>query len=182
MDMGKEDWLEPPPQKVAPAAEPKAAATAPKMDDFEAMLADYDRRKQQEAERIVKRALEIETARTKGAEALKTHVLPHAREVVNKLRQSGHRVVYQESLEHYPPNIRVHLYPKLGPMDVQGTTRWTLEMTWGDPQPDRLFATRWTSTGLADMVDLGSAGGAELDQLWVREQFLDFVRHALDLS
>src|SRR5262245_38329156 len=100
--MGKEDWLEPPPPRAAQASAPKAEPPAPpKMDDFETMLADYDRRKQQEAERIVKRALEIETARTKGAEAIKAHVLPHAREVVSRLRQSGHRVVYQESLEHY---------------------------------------------------------------------------------
>jgi hypothetical protein len=103
-------------------------------------------------------------------------------DVAGRLRQAGHRVVYQELLEAYPPNLRLHLYPKAGPMDLEQPSRRTLELTFGDPDPDKLHATRWTSTGLADMVDLGSVASADLDELWVREQFLNFVRTSLELS
>jgi len=43
-------------------------------------------------------------------------------------------------------------------------------------------AQRWTSTGLGEMVQLGSASDSEIDELWVREQFLNFVRRALELA
>ncbi len=67
-------------------------------------------------------------------------------------------------------------------MDLSEPRRWTLELTWGNPEPDRLVAQRWTSTGLGDMVQLGSASDSEIDELWVREQFLNFVRLALELA
>ena len=181
----REDWNEPatPRADAAPKAEPKPEPrSSSSIDDFDLLLADYERRKQTDAERTVKRALELETARRKGAEAMRRHLLEHAREVAGRLRSAGHRVVYQEMLEAYPPAVRMHLYPKAGPMDLEDSRRWTLEFTWGDPDPDRLCARRWTSTGLADMVDLGSIPASELDQLWVREQFLSFVRNALALS
>ena len=179
----REDWHEPaaPKPEAAPKTEsPQRPSSS--TDDFEMLLNDYERRKQGDAERIVKKALEIETARRKGAEAMRRHVLEHAREVAGRLRSAGHRVVYQEMLDAYPPSLRLHLYPKIGPMDLEETRRWTLEFTWGDPDPDRLCARRWTSSGLADMVDLGSVPANELDSLWVREQFLSFVRNALALS
>src|SRR5688572_33352709 len=105
----RDDWNEPThPPKPLPAAKadhPQASGN----DDFEALLADYERRKQQSAEATVRRALEIETARRKGAEAMRRNAITHAREVAGRLRQAGHRVVYQELLEAYPPNLRLHL-------------------------------------------------------------------------
>ena len=184
----RDDWNEPTPPKAAPPQQqplprPEQPAQAGATnDEFEALLSDYERRKQQDAERTVRRALEIETARRRGADAMRRHAVGHARDVAGRLRSAGHRVVYQELLEAYPPNLRLHLYPKAGPMDLEEPRRWTLELTWGDPEPDKLFARRWTSTGLADMVDLGSVAANELDELWVREQFLAFVRKALELS
>jgi hypothetical protein len=182
----RDDWNEP---TTPPKGEPAPKAEQPTQqrgvasgEDIDSLLNDYERRKQQDAERVVRRALEIETARRKGSEAMRKHALEHAREVSGRLRQAGHRVVYQELLEAYPPSLRLHLYPKTGPMDLEEPRRWTLEFTWGDPDPDRLCARRWTSTGLADMVDLGSVPANELDELWVREQFLSFVRNALALS
>ena len=67
-------------------------------------------------------------------------------------------------------------------MDLAEPRRWTMELTWGDPDPDRLVAQLWTSAGLGEMIELGSALADEIDQLWVREQFLAFVRQALDLT
>jgi hypothetical protein len=176
----RDDWTEPTPKtQPLPKAEQQTGASP---DEFESLLADYERRKQQDADRTVRRALEIESARRKGSEHMRRYILPHARDVAGRLRQSGHRVVYQELLEAYPPSVRLHLYPKAGPMDLEEPRRWTLELTWGDPEPDKLFARRWTSTGLADMVDLGSVSAGDLDELWVREHFLAFVRNALELS
>jgi hypothetical protein len=188
----REDWQvpEPPkPQAAAPAATPQAVPplAASPVDDgpfagIDDLLTDYERKKQEETRGLVNRALELEAARTKGAELLRKHVLPHAREVAARLRKAGHRVLYQELLESYPPNVRLHFYPKVGPMDLTEPKRWTLELTWGDPEPDALVAQRWTSGGLGEMVELGSVPAAELDQLWVREQYLNFVRRALDLT
>jgi hypothetical protein len=131
---------------------------------------------------MVQRAFKLENARKKGAEHLRRYALPHAREVAERLEQAGHEVVYQEFLDAYPPNVRLHLYPKAGPMDFEKVPRWTLELIWGDPEPDRLFARRWTSAGLGEMQDLGSVPAIDVDELWVREQFTSFVRDALDLS
>jgi hypothetical protein len=60
--------------------------------------------------------------------------------------------------------------------------RWTIELVWGDPEPDRLYAKRWTSDGLGEMDQLGSIPDIDVDELWIREQFLSFVRDALDLD
>ena len=151
-------------------------------DPLESLLSDYERRKQEETRRMVQRAFKLENARRKGAEHLRRFALPHAREVAERLQQAGHRVVYQEFLDAYPPSLRLHLYPKGSAMDLQEPKRVTLELVWGDPDPDRLFARRWTTEGLGEMDERGSVPAGELDELWVREQLLSFVRDALDLA
>jgi hypothetical protein len=151
-------------------------------DQLDTLLTDYERRKQDETRRMVQRAFRLENARKKGAEHLRRFALPHTREVAERLEAAGHKVVYQEFLDAYPPNVRLHLYPKSGPLDLDESGRWTIELVWGDPQPDRLFARRWTSDGLGKMQDLGSVPAIDVDDLWVREQFLSFVRDALDLT
>ncbi|HSH74443.1 MAG TPA: hypothetical protein VLA09_01970 [Longimicrobiales bacterium] len=151
-------------------------------DNLESLLADYDRRRQDEARRIVQRAFKIENARRKGAEHLRRFALLHTREVADRLQQAGHQVVYQEFLEAYPPNVRLHLYPKGGPMDLDEPRRTTFELVWGDPEPDRLFARRWTSEGLGALSELGSMPAVDVDELWVREQLMSFLRDALELA
>ena len=181
----REDWIQPEPQAPPPAptqTEQKEPREADPLDDLDGVLSDYERRKQLQARDLIQRALQLEHARIKGAEVLSKHVPSHARDVVGRLRKGGHRVLYQELIESYPPNVRLHFYPKVGPMDLSEPRRWTLELTWGNPEPDRLVAQRWTSTGLGEMVQLGSASDSEIDELWVREQFLNFVRRALDLA
>ena len=145
-------------------------------------MTDYERRKQDETRRMVERAFRLEEARKKGADHLRRFALPHTREVAERLEQSGHRVVYQEFLDAYPPNVRLHLYPKVGPLDLEDSKRWTIELVWGDPEPNRLYARRWTSNGLGEMQQIGSVPEIDVDELWVREQFLSFVRNALDLD
>jgi hypothetical protein len=151
-------------------------------DSLESLLSDYDRRKQDETRRLVQRAFKLENARKKGAEHLRRYALPHTREVADRLQQAGHRVVYQEFLDAYPPNVRMHLYPKGGALRLADPKRWSIELVWGEPDPDRLYARRWTSDGLGEMLDLGSVSDIDIDELWVREQFLLFVREALDLE
>lgn len=152
-------------------------------DQLESLLSDYERRQQEETRRLVQRAFTIEAARREGAELLRRCVLSHSREVAERLEHAGHRVIYQEFLDAYPPSVRLHLYPKKGPLELDESRRWTVELVWGDPDPDRLCARRWTSDGgLGEMVELGSVSGTDLDELWVREQFMTFVRDALDLS
>ena len=153
-----------------------------KNDHLESLLTDYERRKQDETRRMVQRAFKLENARKKGAEHLRRYALAHTREVAERLQQAGHKVVYQEFLDAYPPNVRLHLYPRGGPMDLEEPKRWTMELIWGDPDPDRLFAKRWTSEGLGETEELGSVPAIDVDELWVREQFLSFVRDALDLT
>jgi hypothetical protein len=150
--------------------------------DLDALLSDYERRKQDETRRMVQRAFKLENARKKGAEHLRRFALPHSREVADRLQQAGHKVVYQEFLDAYPPNVRLHLYPKGGPMDLQEPKRRTLELVWGDPEPDRLFVRRWSSEGLGEMHEVGSVPAVDVDEIWVREQLLAFVRDALDLA
>jgi len=178
----KEDWPELPSPVESASSDSPVTREGDQVDEFDTLLADYERRKQEEARNLIQRALQLEHARSKGADLLRTHVLSHARDVAGRLRKAGHRVLYRELLESYPPNVRLHLYPKAGPMDLSEPTRWTLELTWGEPEPDRLVAQRWTSAGLGEMVELGSVEASEIDQLWVREQFLHFVRRALDLK
>ena len=151
-------------------------------DQLESLLTDYERRKQDETRRTVQRALRLEDARKKGADHLRRFALSHTREVAERLEQSGHRVVYQEFLDAYPPNVRLHLYPRVGPLDLEDSKRWTIELVWGDPEPDRLYARRWTSNGLGEIQQVGSVLDIDVDELWVREQFLSFVRNALDLD
>lgn len=151
-------------------------------DPLESLLSDYERRKQDETRRMVQRAFKLENARRKGAEHLRRYALPHAREVAERLQQAGHEVVYQEFLDAYPPNVRMHLYPRGGAMDLEQPRRMTIELIWGDPEPDRLFVKQWTSSGLGEAQDVGSVPAIDVDELWVREQFLAFVRAALDLG
>jgi hypothetical protein len=151
-------------------------------DNLESLLTDYERRKQDETRRMVQRAFKLENARRKGAEHLRRFALPHTREVAEKLQQAGHQVVYQEFLDAYPPNVRLHLYPKGGPLDLEEGKRTTMELVWGEPDPDRLVARRWTTGGLGEMVEQGSVPAVDVDELWVREQLLAFVRDALNLG
>jgi hypothetical protein len=153
-----------------------------KPDDLESLLTDYERRQQDETRRMVQRAFKLENARKKGAEHLRRFALPHAREVAERLQGAGHRVVYQEFLDAYPPNVRLHLYPKTGPMEGAEPKRMTIELIWGDPDPDRLVARGWASEGLGGVQELGSVPAVDVDELWVREQLLAFVRDALDLA
>lgn len=131
---------------------------------------------------MVQRAFKLENARKKGAEHLRLFALPHTREVADRLQEAGHEVVYQEFLDAYPPNVRLHLYPRRGPMDLEKSTRLTLELVWGDPEPDRLFVRRWTTEGLGEMQEQASVPAVDVDELWVREQLLTFVRDALELT
>jgi hypothetical protein len=150
-------------------------------DQLEALLSDYELRKQDETRRMVQRAFKLENARKKGAEHLRRFALPHTRDVSDRLRQAGHEVVYQEFLDAYPPSVRLHLYPKGGSMDFDRPNRKTIEFVWGEPEPDRLFVRTWTPEGLGDVKDMGSVPAVDVDELWVREQLLTFVRDALDL-
>jgi len=151
-------------------------------DQLDSVLTDYERRKQDETRRMVQRAFKLENARRKGAEHLRRFALPHSREVAEKLQQAGHTVVYQEFLDAYPPNVRLHLYPRTGPMELEDARRRTFELVWGDPTPDRLFVRCWTQDGLGDVQEQGSVPAVDVDELWVREQLLAFVRSALELG
>ncbi len=151
-------------------------------DPLDTLLSDYERRKQDDTRRMVQRAFKLENARKKGAEHLRRFALPHTREVAERLQQAGHEVVYQEFLDAYPPNVRLHLYPKAGPLDLGQRQRLTIELIWGEPEPDRLYVRRWTSEGLGEVREMGSVPAVDMDELWVREQLLAFVRDALDLA
>jgi hypothetical protein len=151
-------------------------------DQLDSVLSDYESRKQDETRRMVQRAFKLENARRKGAEHLRRFALPHSREVAEKLQQAGHTVVYQEFLDAYPPNVRLHLYPKSGPLDFDEPRRRTIELVWGEPTPDRLFARWWTQDGLGDVKEQGSVPAVDVDEIWVREQLLAFLRSALDLD
>lgn len=159
---------------------PRFVMTPP--DQLDSLLTDYERRKQDETRRMVQRAFKLENARKKGAEHLRRFALPHLRDVADRLQEAGHAVVYQEFLDAYPPNVRLHLYPKTAPMDLEESKRRSLELVWGDPEPDRLFVRRWTSQELGEVQDQVSAPAIDVDELWVREQLLAFVREALDLA
>lgn len=150
-------------------------------DPLETLLTDYERQKQDETRRMVQRAFKLENARKKGAEHLRRYAIPHTREVADRLQQAGHTVVYQELLDAYPPNVRLHLYPQRGPLELEERRRMTIELVWGEPEPDRLFARRWGVGGLGEMQELGSVPAVDVDELWVREQLLSFVRDALNL-
>ncbi|MEX2048868.1 MAG: hypothetical protein WEB90_04760 [Gemmatimonadota bacterium] len=151
-------------------------------DNLDSLLTDYERRKQDDTRRMVQRAFKLENARKKGAEHLRRFALPHSREVADRLQQAGHKVVYQEFLDAYPPNVRLHLYPKGGPLELSEPKRLSIELVWGDPDPDRLFVRRWTAEGLGEMQEVASVPAVDVDEIWVREQLLAFVRDSLDLA
>lgn len=146
---------------------------------LEALLSDHERRKQDETRRQVQRALKLEEARREGNQHMRQALLGESRDAAERLERAGHTVVYQEFLDAYPPGARIHLWPKSGPMDMEDPKRVTLEFTWGDPDPGKLCVRRWSTAGLGNAVDQGSAGPGDLDGLWVREQILTFVRVAL---
>ena len=150
-------------------------------DRLESLLTDYERRKQDETRRLVQRALLLEEDRKQGADCFRRWALQHTRDVADRLQQAGHGVVYQELLDAYPPNVRIHLYPKQSPLDEEKPGRVTLELTWGEPGANELVAKRWTAEGLASVKNQATVSADELDELWVREQLLTFVRDALDL-
>jgi len=151
-------------------------------DQLETLLNDYEQRKQDETRRLVQKALLLEEDRKRGAEHLRRAVLQHTRDVAERLQHAGHGVVYQELLDAYPPNVRIHLYPKASPLDDEKPGRTTLELVWGGPEAEELIAKRWTAEGLASARNQGVVSAAELDDLWVREQLLAFVRDVLDLT
>ncbi len=153
---------------------------ANKDDRLEFLLSEYERRKQDETQRQVQRAIRLEEARKRGAEFLRRYALEIVREVAERLQQAGHRVVHQELLDAYPPSVRIHLWPKGGPLDETEPKRNTLELVWGDPDQDALCAKRWTSEGLHQLQQLGSARAGILDELWVKEQLMTFVRDTLE--
>jgi hypothetical protein len=151
-----------------------------KSDRLEFLLSDYERRKQEETRRLVERAVRLEDARKKGAEYLRRFVVHSARDVAERLQSAGHRVVHQELLDAYPPCVRIHLWPKTSPLDDDETRRTTLELVWGDPDENALCIKRWTSAGLDKLHHQGSARPGVLDETWVREQLISFVRETLE--
>jgi hypothetical protein len=152
----------------------------PKRDRLEALLSDYERKKQDETRRQVEHAVKLEESRKKGAEYLRRYVMQQARDAAEKLQQAGHEVVHQEMLDAYPPSVRLHLWPKPGPLDEGERARATLEFVWGDPVPDSLCARRWTSEGLDRLQQQGSARPGAIDEAWTRDQLFTFVRDTLE--
>lgn len=146
---------------------------------LEALLSDYENRKQEETRRQVQRALKLEEARREGNDHMRRVLLGESRDAAERLERAGHTVVYQEFLDAYPPGARIHLWPKAGPMDMDDPKRVTLEFTWGEPESGKLCVRRWSTEGLGNAVDQGAAGPDDLDNIWVREQILTFVRAAL---
>lgn len=151
-------------------------------DRLETLLSDYEQRKQDETRRLVQKALVLEEDRKRGAEYLRRAALQHTRDVAERLQHAGHGVVYQELLDAYPPNVRVHLYPKASPLDDEKPGRTTLELTWGEAGSDEVIAKRWNAEGLASTRNQAVVAAEEFDDIWVREQLLTFVRDVLDLA
>ena len=172
---------------------------AAQKDHLESLLSDYERRKQEDARRQVKRALRLEEARKLGADRLHDFAIDAVRDVAARLTEAGHRVMEQEFLDAYPPNVRLHLWPKPGPLDREDPPRSTLELVWGEPEPDALGVRRLTSEGaevqgwarprgqkaasamlFTHEPDTRASVGDILDDLWVKEQLLVFVRETLE--
>ncbi|MDZ7781346.1 MAG: hypothetical protein U5R14_15635 [Gemmatimonadota bacterium] len=151
-------------------------------DQLETLLSEYEQRKQDETRRLVQKALVLEEDRKRGADYLRACALQHTRDVAERLQQAGHGVVYQELLDAYPPNVRIHLYPKASPLDDEKPGRTTLELTWGEEGSDEVIAKRWSEEGLSSTRDQAVVSAEEFDEIWVREQLLTFVREVLDLS
>ena len=152
---------------------------APQGDPLDDLLSSYERRKQDETRRVVERAERLERSRRRGAEVLRRHAVDAARNACARLERAGHRVLLQELLQNYPPSIRIHLWPRRGPFDDGVPERFTMELAWGDPVKDELCVRWWDSEGVGTIVDQGSAAEDEVDELWVREQILDFLRAVL---
>jgi hypothetical protein len=148
-------------------------------DSLDALLSDHERKKQQETRRQVERALQLEADRKTGAALLRAHVVDAARNVTERLLQAGHEVLCLEHLDAYPPGIRIHLWPKPGPLDTDEPQRATLEFVWGEPKAGFLCIRRWTRSGLGNVQEQAAEPPAGVDELWAREQLLSFVREAL---
>jgi hypothetical protein len=151
-------------------------------DRLETLLGEYEQRKQEETRRLVQRALVLEEDRKRGGDYLRRWALQHTRDVAERLQQAGHGVVYQELLDAYPPNVRIHLYPKKSPLDEEKPGRTTLEFVWGDPGSEELIAKRWSAESVSSARNQAVVSAEELDDIWVREQLLTFVRDVLDLA
>lgn len=151
-------------------------------DHLETLLGEYEQRKQDETRRLVQKALVLEEDRKRGAEYLRRWALQHTRDVAERLQHAGHGVVYQELLDSYPPNVRIHLYPKASPLDDEKPGRTTLELTWGEPEAEEVIAKRWSAEGPSTTRKQAVVDAEEMDDIWVREQLLTFVREVLDLS
>jgi len=151
-------------------------------DRLDTLLSDYEQRTQEQTRRLVQRALVLEEDRKRGAEYLRAHALQHTRDVAERLQQAGHGIVYQELLDAYPPNVRIHLSPKPSPLDEEKPGRTTLELTWGEPGQNELIARRSTGEGLSSTRNQAVVAADALDDLWVREQLFIFVRDVLDLA
>jgi hypothetical protein len=148
-------------------------------DQLDELLSGYERRKQEETRLQVQRAVRLEGQRKQGAGVLREFVVQHARDVAERLEGAGHRVVYQELLDHYPPSVRLHLWPRPGPMEGGESLRRSLEFVWGDPKAEALCVKMWKASGAFRLVLKGSAPPDPLDELWVRERLLSFVQETL---
>ncbi|MGD2070296.1 MAG: hypothetical protein PVI57_16590 [Gemmatimonadota bacterium] len=151
------------------------------IDRLDQLLESYDRRKQDETRALVERARRLESNRQKGADLLRRHVVPTVRDAVRRIGEAGHQVTLDEMLDAYPPNVRIHLWVKPGPLDPpEGERpRTSLEFVWGDPNEDRMCVNRWTSGGLGTMGCQAAAREGVVDMTWVKEQLHVFVREAL---
>ena len=128
----------------------------------------------------MQRALRLEEVRKRGAEALRQYALRSCRDVAERLQEAGHKILHQELLDAYPPCVRIHLTPTRGPLDEGEEATSVFELIWGEPDPQALCARRLSSTG-ADRVHVqGSARPGVLDELWVKEQIITFVRETLE--
>lgn len=149
-------------------------------DRLDDILAAYERNKQDETRHQVQRALRLEEVRRRGGEALRRFVLQHARDVAERLEEAGHRVIYQEHLDHYPPNVRIHVRPKVEAGSDAAGPMSSMELVWGDPDPDAL-CVKVTHPGVG-AAHRGSATAGTLDDLWVREHLLRYVRETLNVG
>jgi hypothetical protein len=148
-------------------------------DPLDELLNSYERRKQDETRRLVERAERLEKNRRRGAEVLRRHAVEAARHACARLERAGHRVLHQELLQNYPPSIRIQLSPRRWPFDADLPERFTMELAWGEPVSGELCVRWWDADGSSAIVDQGSVPEDDVDELWVREQILDFLRAVL---
>ncbi|MDH5589312.1 MAG: hypothetical protein OEZ65_11750 [Gemmatimonadota bacterium] len=149
-------------------------------DRLDQLLKGYERRKQEETRVQVERALKLDEDRRKGAELLRRFVLYPARDFVLRVTEAGHRVLHHELMDAFPPSIRIHLWPRGGPLDDGVPSRSTLEFVWGDPDRDRLCVKHWTSEGLDKLTIQSSARAEELSEAWCHDQLYTFVSETLE--